>query len=468
MTEKAVRIWFQNRRAKMRKSERMGKAGMSNGPGSVISSRSSTYDGGIGGVGGVGPGPGSGPGSGMTSNHGRPYKPQELSNIDINEKYCFIHCSSLSVGSWQRIRSGFHDDHVLADTLVNLSPFTINSAMENVDLLVILSKKNLEINYFFSAVSNNTKILFRIFYPITSIITCSLLDNNIDKDSNELRVSLAHQPKFSVNFFNGIDQSSNQWSICDDFSEGQQVSSAHSVDGSSIPHVLVGTKPAICFLNDFILEKNQVQPSLPMVDDNNNNNDDNEPVTMPIDEFNINTARSEIGDLWDDSNELKANGLSPLGQFASDTSPNSGDDIDKDTSENPKLSPQINSHGKPTTSNNNDNDNEPNDVNSPPGYNSSSFHYNEMFSAHTPDFFNSSQTPNMNDGATSTEIDPDSKPKPSPYHPLANQENYQDLETNQDFDFPVVEEYSGLPHSNDMSQSSSHVDSFIDYNSNYP
>ncbi|KAK6456919.1 uncharacterized protein RJT20DRAFT_134218 [Scheffersomyces xylosifermentans] len=236
MAEKAVRIWFQNRRAKLRKFERMNR--LTNGTSSIHSSRSNSF-------------------SNISPIH--PNHLQQAIPIEVNEKYCFIDCSSLSVGSWQRIKSGFHDERSLKNNLVNLSPFTLNSVMNNVDLLVILSKKNFEINYFFSAVSNNSKILFRIFYPISSIVTCSLLDNNINKENNELRVSLSHQPKFSVFFFNGVNSQSNQWSICDDFSEGQQVSQAYvSEGGTSIPHVLVGVKNSLQYLNSFILENIQL------------------------------------------------------------------------------------------------------------------------------------------------------------------------------------------------------------------
>lgn len=411
MSEKAVRIWFQNRRAKMRKSERQGRQSES-----IDSSRSNS----------------------VNVNDRKKYL-----SFDLNEKYCFIDCTSLSVGSWQRVKSGYHEQKILREDLVNLSPFTVNKVMENFDLLVIVSKKNLEINYFFSAMSENSKILFRIFYPITSILSCSLLDNNIDKECSEVRVTLSHQPKFSVNFYNGVNSSSNQWSICSDFSEGQQVSSAHGE--SAIPHVLVGTRDSICFLNDFILEKNQqhqanymisdtVSPSINQVDQMDgmehqenqyysNHNSDEE----MMDDFQY----DNVGPIWNADNELKANGLSPLGQFTSNTSPAS-------------LGSDVNAQKKTEINN---------------------FHYNEMFSANTPDFVNSSATPNIILMATPVNIEDDSRTnQQSSYQNITNHEPYEPIPSEQAFDFPVVNEYSGLDHSNHSPVEN--LESFIDYN--YP
>lgn len=429
MSEKAVRIWFQNRRAKLRKSERKGRSAHS---GSIDSSRSNSL--------------------------GPTIDKRRYSMFSINEKYCFIDCTSLSVGSWQRVRSGLFNNQVL-DELINLSPFNLNKVMERFDLLVIVSKKNLEINYFFSAMSDNSRILFRIFYPIANILSCSLLDNNIDKQSNELRVTLSHQPKFSVNFYNGVNSSSNQWSICDDFSEGQQVSSAHREGGSFIPHVLVGSKDSISFLNDFIFEKNQQHQANYMINESvapPNSQIAYETFNPPLDkedkevqDFNddFQFTSAQVGPIWNESNELKANGLSPLGQFGNPSDPSPETDLQHN------------------------------------------FHHNEIFSANTPDFVTASQTPNIMHNLTGTtpiesdhDMDHGSTPNSghvplksdnqqfdgsgiqplvtSPY--IGPDENYDAIQPDDAFDFPVVNEYSGLDHS--KGNSPENLERFIDYN----
>ncbi|CAN3357945.1 hypothetical protein DICA3_C16006 [Diutina catenulata] len=294
MSEKAVRIWFQNRRAKLRKVEKMkaqagaapGSAPLSSSAYGALSAPSSF---------GAGSAPGSAPA--LASAHPSPPQPGAATPpgtaVDINSKYCLIDCSSLSVGSWQRVKSGHHDVDRMRRQFVNLSPFTVHSMMDSVDLLVILSKKNYEINYFFSAITNNAKILFRIFYPVSSIVGASLLNNGVSENHAELRVTLSAQPKFSVFFFNRAHSSSNQWSICDDFSEGQQVSSAVA-GGTDVPHVLVGARSSLLHLNSFVSE-NQVGTEVP-------------PVPVPVPKYappvyldHGDAAPSEVGtfQFWD-------------------------------------------------------------------------------------------------------------------------------------------------------------------------
>lgn len=257
MSEKAVRIWFQNRRAKLRKLDRMSKG--SNKPSSGTNSLSASMQ-----AQDV-PSYASSRSSLLTNIHTSANQVLEAHQNPLH-MYNLVDCSSLSVGSWQRVKTG-ENNAALVQSVENLAPFCVKQFMADVDLLVVLSRKNNEINYFFSAPTNDSKILFRVFYPVSSVLSCSLLDNNISKENNELRISLSHKPQFSVYFYNGVNAELNQWSICEDFSEGQQVSSAfYSPGGDKIPHVLVGVKHSLEILQMFLMENAQAShPHVPFL-----------------------------------------------------------------------------------------------------------------------------------------------------------------------------------------------------------
>ncbi|CDK27471.1 unnamed protein product [Kuraishia capsulata CBS 1993] len=253
MNERSVRIWFQNRRAKTKKMEKL------NGTGEV------SQHGSFSGAGSANNWPdeafarraNSVPGSAAAV-------AAERLPIEINEKYCFVACNSLSVGTWQRLKSGYLNDAALKD-LHNLSPRVLNTLMMTTDLLIILSRKDNELNYFFSGVFQNEKVLFRIYFPLLSIVSCVLLNNqrpqiredDINPLDAQLRLEVNRPPRFAVHFFkdpNSSEENPNQWSICEDFSEGQQVVSAHVGEGGKgIPHMLSGSLGYLRFLNNAIL-----------------------------------------------------------------------------------------------------------------------------------------------------------------------------------------------------------------------
>ncbi|KAL3230006.1 Regulatory protein PHO2 [Nakaseomyces bracarensis] len=189
--------------------------------------------------------------------------------LNLNNNYYFIDVFSITVGSWNRMKSGALNASSLPviKDFPNLSPISMNQLMANAtDLMVVISKKNFEINYFFSAMANNTKILFRIFFRINTIASCSLSFDKTDEEINdnkptdplnklgELKLKVNKPPKFAVFFLNQPDSAANnQWCLCDDFSEGKQVNDAF-VGGSNIPHILKGLQGSLKVMNSLILD----------------------------------------------------------------------------------------------------------------------------------------------------------------------------------------------------------------------
>jgi hypothetical protein len=228
MPERSVRIWFQNRRAKSRKLEKAQATEDRFGNVSEQEYSLSKYDG---------------------------------IPLNLNNSYYFIDVRSLTVGSWKRLKSGnLSSDNIFSvKNLSNLSPLSINDILNNsTDLMIVISKKNFEINYFFSAITENSKVLFRIFFPISSVSNCSLsicTEEDEKGPTCESKIYLNKPPKFAVSFANAIRPDSNQWSICDDFSEGHQVNDAF-IGGSGIPHVFHGLEPSLKFVNSFIMDYN--------------------------------------------------------------------------------------------------------------------------------------------------------------------------------------------------------------------
>lgn len=277
MPERSVRIWFQNRRAKARKMEKLNQnsnanTNDSNDNDKDVKSNNNSKDDlhSNDSASSITPNMTSG------NNNAMQYALSKMNTLpmEINGKYYLIECKSLSVGSWQRIRSGYVKSESLK-RLNNLSPRLLCEIMSTTDLLVILSKKDQELNYFFSGVFQNEKVLFRIFYPIINILKCSLLNQTQSMNNNEnynsdysetlLQIELGASPQFAVHFSRDPTtgkENANQWSICEDFSEGQQVAAAFTGEGGTgLPHILSDDLDRLKYLNTLISSLNKSESS---------------------------------------------------------------------------------------------------------------------------------------------------------------------------------------------------------------
>ncbi|KAL6930836.1 hypothetical protein ACO0R3_003959 [Hanseniaspora guilliermondii] len=236
----------------------------------------------------------------------------------LNKNYHFIDSSSVSVGGWKRVKNGHLLDTVneehgdtcaktmeLVENLSNLSPKSIDSIMgDSTDLLLIISNKNNEINYFFSAIADGKKILFRVFFPIYSVANCSISvskdaincngkDSEDDEELSQLSLMLNRPPKFAVYFTEGED-GDNQWNICDDFSEDKQVSMSF-IGSYEIPHIITGLEDSLKRMNSLILEYNSKIGVIYHVPSNNSmqNLQGNNPIPYSLQNDQINLMSNQ-------------------------------------------------------------------------------------------------------------------------------------------------------------------------------
>ena len=278
MPEKNVTIWFQNRRAKFKKKQRSLAAERQRYSPMRAASAGKPYTGvGVGVTGEMKEGGNDiSEDLGLDSSGGEIQIPAFVDKFkffdripfDYNSDYNFVDVCSVTIGTWNRMKSGsiLKRKFKFVKELKNLSPNSVSTLMlDSTDLLVLISQKNFEVNYFFIAIANNTKILFRVFYSIDSIIDCSLTTEagsseellspgRINSIFGEFRIVLSKSPNFAVYFLNSNERdpgNANQWSICEDFSEGRQVSTAY-VGGTNIPHCLKGLHNSLKSMNNLI------------------------------------------------------------------------------------------------------------------------------------------------------------------------------------------------------------------------
>lgn len=228
IAERSVRIWFQNRRAKIRKSEKLKNY-------QYNYSEDQYYDG------------------------------KDLGkciSLIINPEYYFIQSKSISVGHWERIKQDCATNYMFAPKLDDLLPLSVEELMEDpLDLAVILLQKNRQLNYIFTSVSHEEKVIFRIYYSLLSVESCTLtsIPANAPTDSkplnSEITLFLNKPPQFAVYFtrtFN-LHSGPDTWTVAEDFSIDHQVKNAFvGPGGKNIPHRVVGRTLHLDYLHKLI------------------------------------------------------------------------------------------------------------------------------------------------------------------------------------------------------------------------
>ncbi|CAB4257071.1 similar to Saccharomyces cerevisiae YDL106C PHO2 Homeobox transcription factor [Maudiozyma barnettii] len=270
MSERSVTVWFQNRRANTKKKQRLAQEKRQRRKGDSKRFASDSDD-------------SSNDDSDSLSDisdEADKLDSFDQAPLDINMNYNLIDINIISVGSWNRRKTGIISNNGLEriKEMRNLSPDSIYRILDNeTDMVVLISKKNQEINYFFCAPSENGKVLFRMFYPIRIVSNCTLtLESDSDLTSNketvnigELKLDLDKPPTFAVHYSNSNNPdiqnlpNQNQWSLCGDFSDGRQVNDAY-VGGSNMPHCLKGLQSSLIYMNSLILDQKASRSSLSM------------------------------------------------------------------------------------------------------------------------------------------------------------------------------------------------------------
>ncbi|GMM33366.1 Pho2 protein [Saccharomycopsis crataegensis] len=266
LAERSVRIWFQNRRAKNRKEQRERDA--------------------RGGHGLMDPSVVTGSSRGIYNSLTAPHDLGRVIPVHINHHYDFIHANSITIGAWQRIKQDSAINHHFQPQLLSLSPISVEALMSDpLDLAIIYSKKDQEINYFFTSYNKGQKILFRIYFSLADChsVTCNGIDKvsssyqtsvsspttptssssfnpNPSPLNSELTLCLSNCPRFAVYFTfpdtnspGSMGDARAMWTPSEDFSVDHQVRNAYfGVGGKSIPHKIVGRTVALKILEQEI------------------------------------------------------------------------------------------------------------------------------------------------------------------------------------------------------------------------